>query len=101
MKLLSRAILLVGAEQAYAHAELIQFSSEDAASAVLIPVSLIMLVLGTLFMIWGLLTESRSGHRQKSMPGADAGTGQCPATWHQPGRQSSIRDCASPVLLRF
>ncbi|MBC7966450.1 MAG: hypothetical protein H7Z17_11075 [Fuerstia sp.] len=76
MKLLSGAILLVGAEQAYAHAELIQFPNEDAASAVLIPVSLIMLVLGTLFMIWGLLTECRSGHRHKSMPGADAGTGQ-------------------------
>jgi len=75
MKLLSGAILLVGAEQAFAHAQLVQFPNQDA-SSVLIPVSLILLVLGTLLMIWGLLTECRSGHRHKSMPGADAGTGQ-------------------------
>lgn len=75
MKLLSGAILLVGAEHAFAHAKLVQFPNQDAAS-VLIPVSLIMLVLGTLLMIWGLLTECRSGNRHKIMPGADAGTGQ-------------------------
>lgn len=75
MKLLSGAILLVGAEQAFAHAQLVQFPNQDAAS-VLIPVSLIMLVLGTLLLIWGLFTEGRSGHRHKSMPGADTGSAQ-------------------------
>ena len=75
MKLPSGALLLVGAEQAFAHAKLVQFPNQDA-SSVLIPVSLIMLVLGTLLMIWGLLTECRSGHRHQGMLGVDAGTGQ-------------------------
>ncbi len=76
MKLLSGAILLVGAEQAFAHAQLVQFPNQDAASSVLIPVSLIMLVLGTLLMIWGLLTECRPAHRHESTHRANAGTGQ-------------------------
>jgi len=76
MKLLSGAILLVGAEQAFAHAQLVQFPNQDAASSVLVPVSLIMLVLGTLLMIWGLLTEWRSEHSRKGLHGTEAGNGQ-------------------------
>ena len=76
MKLLSGAVLLVGAEQAFAHAQLVQFPNQDAASSILIPVSFIMLSLGILLMIWGLLTDGRIGHRHKSASGAEAGTGQ-------------------------
>ncbi len=76
MKFLSGAVLLVGAEQAFAHAQLIQFPNQDAASSVLIPVSLIMLVLGTLCMVWGLLTECQTVLRDKSRHNADSGTGQ-------------------------
>lgn len=60
MKMVSGALLLVAAEQAYAHAKLVQFPNEDAAASVLMPASLVFLTLGTLLMIWGLLTESRS-----------------------------------------
>lgn len=76
MKLLSGAVLLVGAEQAFANAQLVQFPNQDTASSVLIPVSLIMLVLGSLLMIWGLLTECRSGHSHKRLHGTEAGNGQ-------------------------
>ncbi len=76
MRLLSGAILLVGAEQAFAHAQLVQFPNEDVASSVLIPASLTMLVLGTVLMIWGLLTECRSGHRHKSIHDPDVRTEQ-------------------------
>jgi len=76
MKFLSGAVLLVGAEQAFAHAQLIQFPNQDAASSVLIPASFVMLVLGALFMIWGLLTECRTGPRDKARYGADPGSEQ-------------------------
>ncbi len=76
MKLLSGAVLLVGAEQAFAHAQLVQFPNVDASSSVLIPVSLIFLVLGTLLMVWGLLTECRTGHLQKTLPVAETGARQ-------------------------
>lgn len=61
MKMVSGALLLVAAEQAYAHSKLVQFPNEDAAASVLMPASLVFLTLGTLLIIWGLLTESRSG----------------------------------------
>ena len=60
MKLVSGALLIVGAEQAYAHAQLTQFPNHESAVAVLIPASLVMLVLGLLMFVWGLLTEARS-----------------------------------------
>jgi hypothetical protein len=71
MKLLSGAILLVGAEHAYAHAQLVQFPNQDAASSVLIPASFLLLLLGTCFMIWGLLTECRSGEGSRGESGGN------------------------------
>lgn len=58
MKMVSGALLLVGAELAYAHSKLIQFPNEDA-SRVLIPASLVFAALGSLLLIWGVLTEGR------------------------------------------
>ncbi len=60
MKLITGAVLLLAAEQAYAHAQLVQFPNHESASAVLVPASLVLLVLGILMLIWGLLTEVRS-----------------------------------------
>ena len=60
MKLISGAILVLAAEQAYAHAQLVQFPNHESAAAVLVPGSLVLVVLGILMIIWGLLTEVRS-----------------------------------------
>ncbi|MBC7819078.1 MAG: hypothetical protein IAG10_19485 [Planctomycetaceae bacterium] len=60
MKLVTGAILFLAAEQAYAHAHLVQFPNHDVASRVLVPGSLVLLVLAVLMFVWGLLTEARS-----------------------------------------
>jgi hypothetical protein len=60
MKLVAGSVLVLAAEQAYAHAQLVQFPNHESASAVLVPGSLVLLVLGILLLIWGLLTEARS-----------------------------------------
>ncbi len=59
MKLVSGVLFLIGAEQAYAHANLISFPNHDAASQVLVPAAVIFLALGSLLFVWGLVTESR------------------------------------------
>lgn len=59
MKLVAGALLLLGAEQAYAHANLIQFPNYEPAAAVLFPGAVAFLILGTLLFSWGLLTETR------------------------------------------
>jgi hypothetical protein len=60
MKLLSGSVLLVGAEQAFAHAQLVQFPNQSTATSVLIPASVVMLTMGTLLVIWGLFSDARS-----------------------------------------
>ena len=60
MKLLSGTILLLAAEQAFAHAQLVQFPNHDDATAVLIPASVVFVILGSILLIWGLLSEIRS-----------------------------------------
>lgn len=59
MKLLSGTILLLAAEQAFAHAQLVQFPNHDDATAVLIPASVVFVILGSILLIWGLLSEVR------------------------------------------
>lgn len=59
MKLLSGTILLLAAEQAFAHAQLVQFPNHEDATAVLIPASVVFVILGSILMIWGLLSEVR------------------------------------------
>lgn len=76
MKLLSGAVLLVGAEQAYAHALLVQFPNQESAATVLVPASLVLSTLGSILMLWGLLTECRSLARQKQLSSADGGSAQ-------------------------
>lgn len=62
MKLLSGSVLLVGAEQAFAHAQLVQFPNQNTATTVLIPASIVMLTMGSLLLVWGLVSDAR-GHR--------------------------------------
>lgn len=70
MKILSGAVLLVGAEQAFAHALMIQFPHQDTASKVLVPASVVMLAMGALLVVWGLLIEVRTGRlrSQETLP---------------------------------
>lgn len=66
MKLLSGTLLLLAAEQAYAHANLVQFPNQDSAARVLLPAAVVFLALGVLLTGWGLLAEARTS----SHPGA-------------------------------
>jgi hypothetical protein len=59
MRMLTGALLLVGAEQAYAHANLVQFPNHVEARTVLIPAALALLVAGFVLLVWGILTEAR------------------------------------------
>ena len=60
MKLLSGTVLLLVSEQAFAHAQLVQFPNHEEAAAVLIPASAVFLILGSILVIWGLLSEVRN-----------------------------------------
>ncbi|MEZ6063800.1 MAG: hypothetical protein R3C19_25915 [Planctomycetaceae bacterium] len=61
MRTVTGAILLLVAEQCYAHSCMIAFPNQEAAVQVLIPGSIVALFLGTGFLIWGILTERRCG----------------------------------------
>jgi hypothetical protein len=72
MKMLSGALLLLASEQAYAHANLVQFPNHDSAAQVLYPASLVFLFLGVLLTAWGLLTEARTGRAREGERGDGA-----------------------------
>lgn len=59
MRMLTGALLLLAAEQAYAHANLVQFPNHVEARSILIPASLLLLGLGTVMLLWGVWTERR------------------------------------------
>lgn len=59
MRLVTGAILLAAAEQAFAHAHMIGFPHGDFASQVLWPVSVVLALLGLGFLTWGVLTERK------------------------------------------
>ncbi len=61
MRMLTGALLLLASEQAYAHANLVQFPNHLEARSVLIPASLLLLGLGTVLLVWGVWTEGRKG----------------------------------------
>jgi hypothetical protein len=60
MKMVSGALLLLAAEQAFAHVQLVQFPNQEEAARVLAPASLLFLTVGSILLIWGIFTESRS-----------------------------------------
>ncbi len=71
MRTVTGAILLLAAEQAYAHSCLIAFPDQEAAGQILIPASLVMLGLGIGFLVWGICTEG--GRRAFVDPRTGAG----------------------------
>ncbi|GAB4160607.1 MAG: hypothetical protein Tsb009_37930 [Planctomycetaceae bacterium] len=57
MRTLTGAILLVGAEQAFSHAHTIGYPHTSFARQILIPASGVFLLLGLVFLLWGVVTE--------------------------------------------
>lgn len=70
MKLVTGAILLLSAVQAYAHANSIPFPNQVQASEVFTPTSLVLAVLGLIYLTWGTVaavrTPSESAGRRES-----------------------------------
>ena len=60
MRLIAGAILLLAAEQAYAHAQLVPFTNRDMALRVFIPAALGLSIFGGLLILWGLFTDGRT-----------------------------------------
>ncbi|MDA7504031.1 hypothetical protein OAF98_02165 [Planctomicrobium sp.] len=58
MRTITGAIILVAAEQSYAHAHLIGFPHSESTRHVLLPVSAVLAVGGLLFLIWGLISDT-------------------------------------------
>lgn len=56
MRMLTGAILICAAEQAFAHAHLVGFPHSVFASEVLLPSSMVLLAAGLGFLIWGVIT---------------------------------------------
>jgi hypothetical protein len=59
MRMVTGAILIAAAEQAFSHAHLIGFPNAVFAGQVLWPTSLVLLVAGLGFLIWGVFTERK------------------------------------------
>lgn len=57
MKTITGALFLLLAEQAYSHANMIQFPNHIRASEVLVPVSMVALIVGIVFVVWGLWAD--------------------------------------------
>lgn len=59
MRMITGAILLLAAEQAFSHAYLIGFPHQAFASEVLVPSSVVLGVLGLCFLLWSIIVERR------------------------------------------
>jgi hypothetical protein len=59
MRMLTGAVLLAAAEQAFAHAYLIGFPHSALAKEVLLPASMVLAGGGLAFLIWGVITERK------------------------------------------
>lgn len=57
MRMLTGAILILAAEQAFAHSHLVGFPHQGYVSEVLIPASLVLGLLGTGFLLWGTIKD--------------------------------------------
>lgn len=60
MKTVTGALFLLLAEQAFAHSNMIQFPNHIYASEVLLPASLVSLLAGIFFLLWGLWADKAS-----------------------------------------
>lgn len=59
MRMVTGGILIAAAEQAFAHAHSIGFPHSIFAGQVLLPASLVLLLAGLAFLIWGVITERK------------------------------------------
>lgn len=59
MRTVTGAILLLTAEQAFAHAHLVGFPNVAFVRQILIPTSLVLALFGLAFLVWGVLTERK------------------------------------------
>jgi hypothetical protein len=59
MRTITGAILIAAAEQAFAHAHLVGFPHSVFASQVLLPTSLVLVVAGVGFLLWGVIAERK------------------------------------------
>ena len=59
MRMLTGAILILTAEQAFAHAHLVGFPNHLFVNEVLVPTSLALAILGAGFLIWGIVSERK------------------------------------------
>ncbi len=66
MKLVAGSILLLAAVQAYAHANSIPFPNQQHASETLTPASLVLAVLGVVYLVWGTIAAVRGAGSQVS-----------------------------------
>lgn len=63
MRMITGALLLLTAEQAFAHAHLVGFPHDVFVRRVFVPTSAALGALGAVILIWGLLTD-RHGRRR-------------------------------------
>lgn len=66
MKLVTGAVLLLAAVQAYAHAISTPFPNQAQASDVFTPASLVLTVLGLIYLVWGTLSAVHSQSSKQS-----------------------------------
>ena len=59
MRMITGAILILSAEQAFAHGHLVQFPNQIFVNEVLMPTSLVLAVFGVGFLIWGAIVERK------------------------------------------
>ena len=57
MRMVTGAILLLAAEQAFAHTQLVRFPNHQLTQDVLFPASAVLAGLGLAILIWGVLTD--------------------------------------------
>ncbi|NQT12726.1 MAG: hypothetical protein HQ582_08255 [Planctomycetes bacterium] len=59
MRMVTGAILIAAAEQAFSHAYLIGFPHSAFVKEVLLPTSMVLFLAGLGFLIWGVVTERK------------------------------------------
>ncbi len=59
MRMVTGAIFILAAEQAFSHAHQIQFPHQIFALQVLVPISLVLALIGIAFLIWGVFSERK------------------------------------------
>lgn len=59
MRMITGAILLLAAVQAFSHAYLIGFPHQAFAGEILVPGSVVLVALGVCFLVWALIVERK------------------------------------------